>query len=638
MKRNHHFLVFIVVLVSFFVLSVPSLEARSLKGLFIMIDPGHGGVDSGAIGPGGLTEKDVNLRVAKYLKQLLLADGAKVMMTRDTDLSLTLPQRLDIINKYPLDLFISIHHNASLEKSVKNRGEVFYNAFDENTSRKIAEYISKGILANGLANESIVIPGGFFLLRNNPWPSVLTEAGFMTIPKNEKLLRTGKSLTTEAEIIREAVKKVFELPPLKVEAISTRPAITSSPYFNIIFTSNKPLVFAEIKNQEYCACEFGFEKLPTLGNFYCLYNQTPLDSGEYNITTLFKSKDGTSSFPGKLKILVRSSQIKISLNPISDFIPEGFIGTFPISLSLKDSNGSPVREEKPFQFSFNSKIATSSTRSDGKAIILLNLDGKQKEKIDLSVSITENSSASIQIPVRNSERTFILGRVISPLAPKGLERVKIKYAPNKAIFTIMGGYFFCELSTFFGNLKLTLYPPPGYKSDAIVLKTGGEKFFRPEIVISPVNALFFGKKIAILADRSQDPWIRGFVKSLMNAGADVTRLRVPVEAEKPVSEAIKQANQIQDLSLIISIKQEDSKTISLRHYHRGGTGKKILDTLLQNLLKEKYKPSIAVSPGSDYELGHSGASAVVISFPTTVKFEIAKKLLDELYIILGNLI
>jgi len=98
-----------------------SPDASSLADKKICIDPGHGGGDSGAVGPSGYTEKEANLEISKYLKNYLEGKGAQVVMTRTEDVSLTpsvsgkdeLKARVDVANNSEADVFISVHNNSS---------------------------------------------------------------------------------------------------------------------------------------------------------------------------------------------------------------------------------------------------------------------------------------------------------------------------------------------------------------------------------------------------------------------------------------------------------------------------------------------------------------------------------------------
>ncbi len=89
----------------------PRYSPQSGKVTTVVIDPGHGGHDAGAVSAYA-REKDCNLAVALKLKRKLEAKGFKVVMTRDTDVFLTLQQRVDIANKTPDSVFVSIHHNS----------------------------------------------------------------------------------------------------------------------------------------------------------------------------------------------------------------------------------------------------------------------------------------------------------------------------------------------------------------------------------------------------------------------------------------------------------------------------------------------------------------------------------------------
>lgn len=85
----------------------------------VVIDAGHGGKDSGAIYPAGLLEKDLTLDVAQKVRSGLVGKGLRVIMTRDTDVFIPLPNRSKVSQKKDADLFVSIHANASVNKSLR---------------------------------------------------------------------------------------------------------------------------------------------------------------------------------------------------------------------------------------------------------------------------------------------------------------------------------------------------------------------------------------------------------------------------------------------------------------------------------------------------------------------------------------
>ena len=108
---------------------ITSGEFVSFRPLFtiktIVVDPGHGGKDPGAISSSGLQEKTINLRVAKYLKQELEQMGFNVILTRSQDSFLSLAERTNIAKKHNADLFVSIHANSNYSRKVSGV-EIYY--------------------------------------------------------------------------------------------------------------------------------------------------------------------------------------------------------------------------------------------------------------------------------------------------------------------------------------------------------------------------------------------------------------------------------------------------------------------------------------------------------------------------------
>ncbi len=196
----------------------------------IVLDPGHGGIDPGAVGKNGLYEKDVNLEISKILKKMI-EDSIKIktLLTRNKDQYLSLKARTNFANKNAADIFISIHCNAS-PKSRETRGFETYFLSEartneeravaamENASLKFDEEVKASgdinfilyDLAQSLfleesnnlaeaiqisAEELLNIPArgvsqaGFYVLRGAFMPSVLVECAFISNPEEEKLLR-----------------------------------------------------------------------------------------------------------------------------------------------------------------------------------------------------------------------------------------------------------------------------------------------------------------------------------------------------------------------------------------------------------------------------------------------------------------
>ena len=147
---------------------------------YVIIDPGHGGLDPGAIGIGGLRETDVVLEVSKIVQKLLSEQGVKVRLTRNDEVDLNLSPRVLFANSTDADIFVSIHANASRGKRRDINGlETFY--FKGWRGRLLAKRIQKQILRVSPGSpDRGVKQGRFYVIKNTKMPAVLVEIGFLT--------------------------------------------------------------------------------------------------------------------------------------------------------------------------------------------------------------------------------------------------------------------------------------------------------------------------------------------------------------------------------------------------------------------------------------------------------------------------
>jgi len=155
------------------------------RGRFkVVIDPGHGGPDPGAIGIRGLRETDVVLDVSLQLARLLEARGVVVEMTRTSDIDVDLPPRVAQANQSGADAFISIHANAlSMARPDVNGIESFYFAGGPQAglSRRLADAVQQQMLAISPGTPDRGVKAArFFVIRRATMPSTLVEMGFVT--------------------------------------------------------------------------------------------------------------------------------------------------------------------------------------------------------------------------------------------------------------------------------------------------------------------------------------------------------------------------------------------------------------------------------------------------------------------------
>ncbi len=225
----------------------------------VVIDPGHGGLDRGRVGPNGETEKDINLDVARYLKrELERHSDLEVVLTRQKDDLLGLAERAEIANKAHGDLFISLHCNgwfnqgasgvetyflspaeSDWSKSVaaaENQGfedddvvpedvtfilwELVQNKFIS-ASSVLAEIVQARVVSQTGARDRGVRQAGFRVLVGAYMPAVLIEMGFISNPDEERRLTSNAYQRDMAEALRQAILEFKERYAQNVQAVQS---------------------------------------------------------------------------------------------------------------------------------------------------------------------------------------------------------------------------------------------------------------------------------------------------------------------------------------------------------------------------------------------------------------------------------
>ena len=177
-------------------LQVISAQTLPLQDTIIMVDPGHGGRDSGTY-YGKIYEKNINLEISKVLEEELTKNGAIVYMTRTRDIDLSsiydsakkrgdLYRRLLKIKETKSDLYISIHINWYQNTSMKG-AEVLYNSINEN-NEKLAKSIMKEFKTD-LGSTRTIKTTDLYMYRNTTTPGVLVECGYLSNSTERTLLQ-----------------------------------------------------------------------------------------------------------------------------------------------------------------------------------------------------------------------------------------------------------------------------------------------------------------------------------------------------------------------------------------------------------------------------------------------------------------
>lgn len=206
----------------------PAVQAISLphelqRRKVIVIDPGHGGHDLGAVGPSGLAEKVVTLSVAHKIKEILFGDY-EVHLTRNDDYGVDIRHRTALANHYRADIFISIHAGGGFRH--RGRGVVVFchdlreigeepvqwdhiQGVHRAKNQALAKLVHGHLLAKLGFMDRGVREAPCFVLQGADMPAILVEIGHLSHPADEKELSKPEVIFTAGKAICEAIKEYF---------------------------------------------------------------------------------------------------------------------------------------------------------------------------------------------------------------------------------------------------------------------------------------------------------------------------------------------------------------------------------------------------------------------------------------------
>lgn len=172
------------------------------RSLRVILDPGHGGRDRGAVW-GGVRESDLNMRVASRAESYLKARGYTVFMTRRSDVFVSLSRRAQISNQYSNSIFISIHFNATKYTSVRG-AETFYAG---SRGRYLAQCIQKEMVSKLKVTNRGICYRQYSVLRQTTSPAVLVECGFISNSSERARCVTSSYQSLAAQAIVAGVER-----------------------------------------------------------------------------------------------------------------------------------------------------------------------------------------------------------------------------------------------------------------------------------------------------------------------------------------------------------------------------------------------------------------------------------------------
>ena len=199
---------------------IDSAYTKALADHTICIDPGHGGSDVGAIGPTGVTEKSVTIRVAKLVNEILTNAGATVIMTRNGDKEVSpkgadasdveeLQARCDVGNNSNTEIFVSLHMDSFSNSTPCGTTGYYFTGGSQN-SQRLARNLAEGVIGEIGTDSRGVKACSFYVVKHTKMPATLLEIAFLSNNKEEKLLNSDEGIKKAAVGIVKGINKYFE--------------------------------------------------------------------------------------------------------------------------------------------------------------------------------------------------------------------------------------------------------------------------------------------------------------------------------------------------------------------------------------------------------------------------------------------
>jgi len=588
------------------------LDTSPLREKVIVLDPGHGGTESGAVGKMGLKESEVNLGVAFHLWGLLKAAGAVPFLTRHTDgcvypqkdfnLKKDLQARCDFSNTKNTDFFLSIHHNAAIKNRRINDLILFYKTGDAGQSRDAAGAMLNPLRTTLGTENASIRAGNFHVLRNTIATAVLGEASFMSNRKNEKALSFQRTVMREARGYFLGILNYFKRGIPTAAILSPQDTVLNTATPEIIarvdsgnsgaFIRRKD-IFLSLNRQKISS--FSYEN-----NKISYTPPGPLENRQQTVCISARNSAGNISRKACTVFNISRPPARMTVRPLFAAVPANGTARDPVDITVLDQWEKPVADHTEIHFSasdgfFLEKTARTLNGHARATFIAPEKPGAVhlyiktgSVRVQTTVTCDRSRDAYFTVTLRNTDGCPVTGAAL----------LKNKQPVD---YSDAGGFVYDRTQTDFdacyqirkqGYLPLNLCPQllPG-------------KVTVHNLVLKPVDrGIFFNKKIILDPFKPDLPIIAILKKRIEQAGGKVI-LTGKNGAGSDTSRKIARVSKT-GADLLLSFESSTSGTIG--HYYRSARGKRLAETLCEHLNRrdrpEKYaakttaKPIVARTP------------------------------------------
>jgi N-acetylmuramoyl-L-alanine amidase len=629
---------------------ISGLDSAALKGKTIVIDPGHGGPERGAIAENGLCEAEVNLGVALYLWGFLKDAGAQPVLTRSSDTCLVkaepfvlrseLEARAAVSNTAKADLFVSIHHNSDgKERGERNDLMVFYKMSDPGCSRDVAAQVCNALQVRMHAEPASVRPGNYMVLRSTQAPAILGEASYMNYKSNSEKLSYHRTLNTEAQgyflgilnYYKKGVPTVIFSAPILPALAEAQPAIAAR------LSAGPPgaaLDRASLKARLDGRSADGlvFDNASTVS----YTPKTPLLNGAHEFCLDVRNAAGNAAQKACSSFTVAVPPGRLSVKPVFPVVPADGEAAAPVDITVFDRLGRPVLDgtQVELQASAGRFAAAVVTTKNGRArAFLLSEKNPQQAAITArSGDIKDHCTLSFGTP---KEALFVAE--IKDAAGKPVEGAALVRGDREVALSDADGRVFDSVGAA-GAVGYTIRRK-GYEPLRVSAALAAGKIVPAGYGIQPVDRGVFFNRIVMLDAAGQSQASLQVLRELQcmidHAGGTALITWDTLPAPSAQGRVMKAADAKADLFISVFT---GSSAPSAEYYYKSAQGAGLAESVCRSLNERKAfgRKTCEAAPGTDYVLMHTSMPALLLRLPSNMKAS-ARDAAHSLYESMGKM-
>lgn len=600
------------------------IEASPLRNRVIVLDPGHGGRYPGAVGERGYREADVNLSVAFKLALLLEGAGAQVYLTHweDRDLMRSetlrddLQARVDLAGRVEADLFLSLHHNATTDRSY-NETTTFYKMTDPGPSADAGRAIHAHLVRNLRIQPGHILPGNYYVLRKNTRPAVLGEPSYLSNPRMEQKLRRADRQLIEVQsyflgildYVSRGIPRIRDIAPIDTLVTDAHPTMVArveddqggagmDPHTITMRLDGQRVIHTYEKNT---------------GRIQYVPGK-PLSNGMHTISIEARNLRGNAALPATSTFIVSSPPAHLTLQVHPSVVPPDRESRMRITAQVLDRHGHPVLDGTEVVFRTpvlgNRHIAKPTHEGiaylylasayPGQRSVTVRCEDLQKT---LSVSFGWTDPPPLIVYVSDEEAGTPLkaatlrvdGSVLGQSDEEGYVAVEGLIRGHHTLRVTRGGYISQERSLVLRPrtrpLWIALHP------------VAGRLLYDRVILLDPVPGSEMSLKVAL---HLQEVLRAAGAKVQMTRDTDVKRTEV---------ERVQQANALQpEIMVSISHTQEQSRGVKTGYYPRSIEGLTLARLVQKELTTSLGWEDRGIHEDVSYVVQHSPCPTVRIQF------------------------